>query len=537
MNEILNEFQDVIDYIYGEYAIYLRKSRADLEAEARGEGETLARHLRILLELARRLHIKIGAIYHEVVSGENIIDRPQVQIVLKEVRMARWKGILVVEVERLGRGNTIDQGTVAEAFAISHTKIVTPMKTYDPDNEYDQEYFEFGLFMSRREYKVINRRLQTGRKASVNEGKFVGNIAPYGWDRIKIKNGKGFTLTTNDETKTMQFMYDSFAYNDISLRELGRRLDNMGIRPRKGEKWNVSTIRDILRNPVNIGMIRWDWRKTVKQYKNGQIVKRRPRNNSGCILVKGLQPAAVKKETWDIVQRKLDLNASYIVEKRDIMKNPLSGLVICAKCGKPMQRRPYTLAGKEDGLICTNTKCNNIGSKLQIVEEKVVESLKKWLSDYNIELENYGNELKNQKIQNIEDTIINLKRELEKQNRKNVRLYELLEDGIYSKEVFMERSKDLAEQITRLKDIIRNQEEDVKIQKELLERRKEWIPTVKNVIDLYNTLETAEEKNKLLKTVIEKVVYLKTEKAIKRDSDPTRFELDIFPKVMKTLQN
>ena len=32
--------------------IYLRKSRADREAEARGEGETLARHERILLDLA-----------------------------------------------------------------------------------------------------------------------------------------------------------------------------------------------------------------------------------------------------------------------------------------------------------------------------------------------------------------------------------------------------------------------------------------------------------------------------------------------------
>lgn len=31
------------------YAIYLRKSRADLEAEARGEGETLARHRKQLL--------------------------------------------------------------------------------------------------------------------------------------------------------------------------------------------------------------------------------------------------------------------------------------------------------------------------------------------------------------------------------------------------------------------------------------------------------------------------------------------------------
>ena len=45
--------------------IYLRKSRADREAEARGEGETLARHERILLDLARSRNYNVGAIYRE----------------------------------------------------------------------------------------------------------------------------------------------------------------------------------------------------------------------------------------------------------------------------------------------------------------------------------------------------------------------------------------------------------------------------------------------------------------------------------------
>ena len=37
-----------------QYCMYLCKSRHDNEAEARGEGETLARHKKALLELARR---------------------------------------------------------------------------------------------------------------------------------------------------------------------------------------------------------------------------------------------------------------------------------------------------------------------------------------------------------------------------------------------------------------------------------------------------------------------------------------------------
>jgi hypothetical protein len=37
------------------YCIYLRKSRADAEAELSGEGETLARHEKALLSLAEKV--------------------------------------------------------------------------------------------------------------------------------------------------------------------------------------------------------------------------------------------------------------------------------------------------------------------------------------------------------------------------------------------------------------------------------------------------------------------------------------------------
>lgn len=63
------------------------------------------------------------------------------------------------------------------------------------------------------------------------------------------------------------------------------------------------------------------------------------------------------------------------------------------------------------------------------------------------------------------------------------------------------------------------------------EGRRAIVPKIENVIDLYPMLETAEEKNLLLKTVVKKVEYLKNEKAIKKDSDPNKFELDIYPNI------
>ena len=125
------------------YAIYLRKSRADLELEAKGELETLAKHERQLKELASKLNLNVVKEYKEVVSGETISARPQMQELLRAVQDNLYDGVIVMEIERLARGDTIDQGIVAQTFKYSNTKIITPTKTYDPNNEFDEEYFEF----------------------------------------------------------------------------------------------------------------------------------------------------------------------------------------------------------------------------------------------------------------------------------------------------------------------------------------------------------------------------------------------------------
>ena len=125
-----------------QYAIYLRKSRADIEAEAHGEGETLLRHEKALLDLAKRQKLNVTEIYREVVSGETISARPMMQKLLEEVEQGIWSGVLVMEVERLARGDTIDQGIVSQAFKYTGTKIITPMNVYDTSNEYDEEIIE-----------------------------------------------------------------------------------------------------------------------------------------------------------------------------------------------------------------------------------------------------------------------------------------------------------------------------------------------------------------------------------------------------------
>lgn len=515
----------------GTYAIYLRKSREDIESEKYGEGETLARHEKILTTLAEKRNLAIGKIYREVVSGETISERKEMQKLLKDVENEKWTGVLVVEVERLARGDTADQGRVSKAFKYSHTKIITPVKTYDPDNEFDEEYFEFGLFMSRREYKTINRRLQRGREISVSEGKFVGNIAPFGYDRLKLKDAKGYTLSINQyEAPIVKEIFRLYTFESNTINSVVKQLNDMNLKPRVSDEWTISSVKDILSNPTYIGKIVWNRRKQKKKTKNGYIIISRPRNQD-YLIYDGLHEPIIDNKTWELVQEKRKQNIPK-VKNSNIIQNPLVGLVFCEKCGKPMQRRPYTKADKPATLMCPNSKCDNISSKLYIVENKIIDALKIWLKNYKVDYEIKDNaNTENNKI--IEKSIVSTKKDLEKEIAKLNKIYEFLENGIYSKDEFINRSKAIKEKIESLENKLKEYNEFLNKNTEIQNEKETMIPKLENVIDLYDKLESAEDKNILLKSIISKVTYLKNEKAIKKDSDPTNFELHIYPKIPK----
>lgn len=515
----------------GTYAIYLRKSREDIEAEKYGEGETLARHEKILTTLAKKRKLHISKIYKEVVSGETISERKEMQKLLRDVENEKWTGVLVVEVERLARGDTADQAKVAQAFKYSHTKIITPVKTYDPDNEFDEEYFEFGLFMSRREYKTINRRLQRGRELSAQEGKFVGNIAPFGYDRVKLKDAKGYCLSINqDEAPIVKEIFRLYAFENTSINSVAKQLNKLNLKPRIANKWTISSVKDILSNPTYVGKLTWNRRKQKKKTKNGHLIISRPRNQD-YLIYDGLHEPIIDNKTWELVQEKRKQNTPK-VKYNNTIQNPLAGLVFCKKCGKPMQRRPYTKNVKPATLMCSNPKCDNISSKLYIVEDKIIEALKIWLENYKVDYSRKNNlNSDNNKI--IEKSVSKTKKELEKENAKLNKIYEFLENGIYTNYEFISRSKTIKNNIQSLENKLEEFNSILQKNIEIQNQKEIIILKLENIIDLYYNLETAEDKNILLKSIISKVTYLKTEKAIKKDSDPTNFELHIYPKIAK----
>lgn len=516
--------------------IYLRKSRADREAEARGEGETLARHERILLDLAKKKEYIVGAIYREVVSGETIADRPVMQQLLREVESGMWDGVLVVEVERLARGDTIDQGVVSRAFQYSDTKIITPTKIYDPNNEFDEEYFEFGLFMSRREYKTIKRRLNAGRISSVKEGKYCGNKPPYGYERVKLEKEKGYTLRpVPDQAEIVKMIYTWYAGDgceQVGVAKIVRKLNDMGIKSALGSDWTPASIQGILTNPVYIGKIRWNGRKTVKTIQNGQVVKTRPRSKE-VIICDGLHPSIISENLYNTVQKIREKNPPRPISIKITVQNPLAGIVYCSKCGRAMVRRPYQKRGQEDTLLCPYTSCPTVSSKLSLVEKAVIDGIEEITEEYKLNNNiNAPSEAINSGIASKQNLIHEKESELERLNNQKTKQYDLLEQGIYTTEVFLERSKAIAESVQACSDSIEKLKEEINRDKVLVEQQSAFIPRCEELLNNYWSLDT-ESKNKMLKSLVEKVIYSKEVKNTYGHGNEINFELDIFPKIQE----
>ncbi|MCM1507018.1 MAG: recombinase family protein [Ruminococcus flavefaciens] len=486
-----------------EYCMYLRKSRVDLDAEARGEGETLARHQTMLMELAKRQGLNVVKIYKEIVSGDSISARPQMQMLLSDLAQNKYTGVLVVEVERLARGDTIDQGIVAQAFKQSDTKIITPVKTYDPNNEFDEEYFEFSLFMSRREYKTIKRRMQAGRLASVKEGNYICSRTPYGYRKVS-PDPKTHTLEiVPEEAETVKLIYKMYL-DGHGAKFISAELNRMGIRPQKSELWETPSVKKILTNPLYCGKIGWN------------------NKSNGSTLYQGKHKAIVSEEVFNAVQDKKKNNPVAQLHPNDVLLNYYHGILYCKNCGHQMKRR-YLASNGHEHLLCAYSQCRGmtVGASFEEVDNAVLTAFR-----YRIEK---LSELSDTQQPKHEEVTIDQRKpievELSKSKKQQDRLYDLLEQGIYDANTFLERSKVVSEKIKTLENAlaeIESQSEPEKLPVKELKVRLQY------VIDNFS-IATPEEKNTMLKNVVQKIHYTKTQRMCnhKRFSDLT-LEVDFL---------
>lgn len=506
------------------YCIYLRKSRKDMEAEARGEGETLARHDRILKELAARMNYPIANTYREIVSAESIDNRPQARKLLADVAARKYEGVLVMEVERLARGDTSDQAAVANTFKYSDTRIITPDRIYDPSDPHDEEFFEFSLFMSRREYKTITRRIQTGRKFASKEGRYIASRPPYGYRRIRRPDGVWTLEIIPEQAEIVRQIFYWYSHGEGGSR-IAARLNAMGVRTQMDKQWAQHTIARMIRNPIYKGYVTWAKRvETIVGIDEHGAKQRKRVRNDNPICVRGYHDPIVSDELFAAANC---TGREGSMPKRIGMptQNPLAGLVHCALCGHHMVRTPGTLRPDgtryPDRITCRTQGCTNYGCSIAALTEAVLNVLRTWSISYSDVPEKTESRESDIAIDYARQHIA----QLESQRAK---LCDLLERGIYDDETYLQRSAALASQINAAREELKQLEAKAQ-QPDPDALIRAIAPRCQDALKAYEIADTADEKNRILRQIIDHIVYRKSERGNNHDDKHNTVQIIIYP--------
>lgn len=485
--------------------IYLRKSRADMEAEARGEGETLARHKRQLLELAQARNYNVLAIFEEIVSGENIVNRPEMIKLLQTIESNPHKcdGVMVMDIDRLGRGNMQDQGLILDTFKETETMIITPRKIYDLNDEFDEEFSEFEAFMARKEYKMIKKRMQRGRVASIEEGNYISPIPPYGFSIVSNKNGR-YLVPKEPEAEIVQLIFSMYADPSANngSRTIAKHLNDLKIPSQTGKEWSANSVVFMIKNPTYDGKVKW----------KGKIYK-------------GKHAPLIDPKTYQLALNKMESHYHLPYKQMNPPSNQFAGIAVCGVCGKKLIRRPMGKGAVR--IICGNRPdlCDCRSVRMDLFEKRILQMLNQQLKTYAMDIkERNATKKDKKKVVNVaEKKLKNVEKELVDYTKQKNNLHDLLERGVYDIDTFLERSNVISSKLNELSA----QKES--FQKQLDEEYKNehtaeiMYPKLKYVLDAYEKVATPEEQNKLLRSVVDHIVYTKT--PAQRDDD---FSIEIY---------
>ena len=491
---------------------YLRKSRSDdplLTVE-----EVLKKHEGLLNEwIAKNLDAPIPAenVYREVVSGETIQSRPEFKKLLKRIESPKIKAVLILECQRLGRPDLEEIGKISKLFRYTNTLIITPQRIFDLRDEWDREQFERELMRGNDYLEYTKKIFLRGKEISLQSGNYINAVTPYGYEREWIIENKRKCPTLaiiENEAKVVRQIFDWYVNEGIGATKICQRLNDLGIKARKGGLWKKSSIVNMLKNEHYIGKVVIRKHIDVNTVVDQEIITQCVFNKD-YEIVEGKHPAIIDEDTFYKANNKITKYPS--VRPSATLVNPFAGILKC-ECGKVMIRRKNRNTFRylcDEQMFCGNA---SVGEK--DLTEAVISHLKEKLRDLSAQVTD-DDENKKEKHTEYVSLLESKYVELEK---KEISLWEKYSEEKMPKQIFDKLMEKCMEEKQNLEDAIESAYNNVPVH----------INYKGAIASLHEAIETlsddsvsASAKNKLLLSVVDKIVYQRP-KAIRMTTDEAK---------------
>lgn len=284
----------------------------------------------------------------EGISGTSTKKRDSFLQMIEDAKAGRFDFIITKEISRFSR-STLDSIQYTQELLEHNVGVLFQndnINTLDPDSEFRLVVM---AGVAQDEVRKLSERLKFGFRQAIKNGHVLGNDKLWGYDK------KDCILTINEsEAKAVRRIFDLYANQKMGIRRISQKLYDEGFTSRRGNAFNVLTIRHILENPKYKGWYCANKSQTVDYRSKKKIFLE---EDEWIMYPDPSIPAIVSEELWDranaLYKRRRQQMLSHQNAAEFHNRYPYSGKIICEEHGTSFHRQVRkSMKGEKEAWQC-----------------------------------------------------------------------------------------------------------------------------------------------------------------------------------------
>jgi site-specific DNA recombinase len=242
-------------------------------------------------------------IYTDSVQTGATMDRPGLQSMIKDIENGKIDMVLVYKLDRLSRSQKDTLYLIEDVFDKHDVGFTSMTENFDTSSPFGKAVLGVLAVFAQLERDKITERTTMGKKARAAEGKWHGSK----WVPIGYNYEDGLLQVNEYEKMQILEIADLFLQR-IPVRTIATMVTEKGYKHKYGE-WEAKTIKRVLTNPVNLGLIK-----------------------DGDTLHPGIHDAIIEQETYDAIQVIMNERKESYGSTARPHKSLLAGFLFCKHC-------------------------------------------------------------------------------------------------------------------------------------------------------------------------------------------------------------
>lgn len=265
----------------------------------------------------------VGVYTDEALTGTKD-SRAEFQLLLKDCRAGKIDMVITKSISRFARNTVTLLETVRELKAINVDVFFEEQNIHSISGE-GEMILTFLATFAQEESRSTSENMKWRIKKDFNEGIIWGGKSSLGY---KLENKQ--LIVIPDEAEVVRMIFDLYIAGN-GADTIGKILDSKGIKPKKSEKWNRSTIMQILSNHNYTGDL-----ILQKTYRDNHLSKRKVINRGELdrYAVANNHEAIISEELFDKVQKMRKEQAERISLYETKKQHTFKGMLRCGICGR-----------------------------------------------------------------------------------------------------------------------------------------------------------------------------------------------------------